>query len=200
MGLLNCNSKQYKITWMDDQLFPNKKGIDILEDGKKIGVVKNVGFQGLKSKFSLFDNNGAVVLTAHKTRGGFSMSEYLDDENGEHLGIVSQPLRGKVVAQLKDNTNKTILSAFGNRNIDPYFELEEQYQINNIQETCIAKVILKIEKIPLEKKKFFKKNYTKHSSSLEIVDDECNRKVLVGFFTLILVHLYNYGGGEGSGG
>ena len=198
MSLLDPNSIRYEISWIDDQLFPNKKGIEVLEDEKQIGIVKKVGFQAIKSKFAFFDNNGSVFFSAYQTRGGFSMSEYLDDGNGEHLGIVTQPLSGKKVAVLKDISDKEILIAFGKRSPDLSKQFEN-YQIKDPNDNVVAKVSLKIEEIPAQKKRFLKRSSTKYSCFMEILDEVYDRKILLGFFTLILVHLYNYRGEEGVG-
>ena len=191
MSLLDPNSRRYEISWIDGALFPNKKGIDVLEDEKQIGIEKNVGFQGFKSKFSFFNNNESVVLSAYQTRGGFSASEYLDNENGEHLGIVSQ---GKEVAVLKDTNGKEILTAFGNRAFTEF----ENYQIKDPNDNVVAKFSMKIEKISPQKKRFLKRSSTKYSCFMEILDEEYDRKILLGFFCLILHRIFNYQGGGGG--
>ena len=193
MSLLDPNSRRYEISWIDDQLFPNKKGIEVLEDEKQIGIVKKVGFQVFKSKFAFFDNNGSIFFSAYQTKGGFSESEYLDNENDEHLGIVSQPLFGKEVAVLKDISGSKILTAFGKRSCTEF----ENYQIKDPNDNVVAKVSVKIESIPPQKKRFLKRSSTKYSCFMEILE-EYDRKILLGFFMLILNRIFNYGGVEGG--
>ena len=202
MTLLNPNSKRFEITWVD-MLFPDKKEIDVLEDGKKIGIAKTVGSQWADLKFPFFDNNGSVVLTKRQ-KGTFSRGDYLDDGDGNHLGIATQPWFGKVAVVLKHtgqkirkktNHGKEILTAFGKRSCTEF----ENYQIKDPNDNVVAKVSLKIEEIPAQKKRFLKRSSTKYSCFMEILDEVYDRKILLGFFTLILVHLYNYRGGEGVG-
>jgi hypothetical protein len=189
MSLLDPLSTNYSVTW-DDTSFPNSKGISILEDGKQIGNIKTVGSQILQSKFSLFDEHGSVFLSILQ-KPGFSDIEYIEDENGSKLGVVHQPILSGEVAEMKDMDDKKILSALGKKILGMSKEQIENYQINDQNKNCIATFSIKTEHFPLEKKKFFKKHDNRCTCFLEILDKEYDRQILVGFFLLVLYHIFS---------
>jgi len=197
---INPNSKRYEIQWFD-QLFPGKKGADVFEDGNQIGKVKNVGFQGIKSKFSFYDNNDSLVLSLYQRRGGLSSSMDFDDENGNHLGICSggfsMGFSRDNKAKLKDPNGKSILIAIGNNR--GMFYMVKNFQIKDSNDIDVAKCSVKYETIRPQKKGFLNKLRTKDKTTcfLKVIDEGYDRKILLGFF-ISCVDGLNTSGAEGA--
>jgi len=195
---LNPNSKYYKIQWFD-QLFPGKKGADVFEDGNQIGKITKQGW--IKRHYSFHDNNNSLVLSIYERRGGFSTSMYLDDENGNHLGICSGDFASGFFpsnkVKLKDSNGKSILTAIGNDR--GRFDMVENFQIKDSNEKDVAKCSVKYEEIKSQKKGFLNKLRFKNKTTcyLEKIDEGYDRKILLGFFFSCVDGL-NASGPEGA--
>ena len=178
MSLLDQNITKYFLKWKGSQGqgFGFKDCKIQKEDGEQIGKLETEGQPGGPSKKNyLYDNENLVLFTT-KSNWSLGGKYYIKDSENNQIAIV----KGKALSRKRNFTMKNLrgdkiltFKSFG--------VLEDRpHEINSIDGKNIAKFSVKVEYV--KQSDWGQAIPNNCSCTLQIIDSNFNRKILLGMF------------------